>query len=263
MNRLFREQNIVFISLAFILVQACATVEATATATTAAEVGATSIPLSQQVVLTSISFKEQGQSPIYTLSAQTPKLTGSDDPRAQTFNKAVEEIVQHEINYFRENVLTQMPAQPFTSGSFFDVQYTTIFQQGNIWSLKFTFSGYADGAAHPYHYTMTFNFDLERGEALSLADLFPPDSDFLHVISSYCISQLSQRDIGFYGGFQQGAEPLNENYRNWNITSDGLLITFDEYQVAPYAAGPQTVVVPYGELESLINNKSPLAAFSK
>lgn len=263
MNRLFRENNIIFISLAFILVQACATVEATATATTAAEAESTSIPLSQQVLLTSISFKEQGQSPIYTLSAQTPKLTGSEDPRAQTFNEAVDEIVRNEIDYFRENVLTQMPVQPTTSGSFFDAQYTMVFQSGNIWSLKFIFSGYADGAAHPYHYTMTFNFDLERGQVLSLGDLFPPDSDFLHVLSSYCIAQLSQRDIGFYGGFQQGAEPSDENYRNWNITSDGLLITFDEYQVAPYAAGPQTVVIPYSELKSLINNKSPLAAFSR
>jgi hypothetical protein len=263
MNRLFREQHIVFISFAIILVQACATVEAAATATTAAEVSATSIPLSQQVLLTSISFKEQGQSPIYTLTAQTPKLTGSDDPRAQTFNKAVDEIVRNEIDYFRENVLAQMPAQPFSSGSFLDAQYMLVFQHRNIWSLKFIFSGYADGAAHPYHYTLTFNFDLERGQALSLADLFPPDSNFLHKISSYCIAQLSLRDIGFYGGFQQGAEPLDKNYRNWNITADGLLITFDEYQVAPYAAGPQTVVVPYSELASLINTKSPLAAFSK
>lgn len=262
MKRVIQNRQIVFLILVFILLHACIPVEAPPTATVQAAVE-TTIPLSQQVALSSISFREQGQAPIYTITAQTPKLTGSDDPRAQAFNRGVEAILSQEIKYFRENVLAQMPVQSFTVGSSFDAQSTLILQQGNIWSLKFIFSGYADGAAHHYQYSMTFNFDLEGGEELSLGDLFPPDSDFLTVISRYCIAELSKRDIGFYGGFQQGAEPSMENYRNWNITADGLLITFDEYQVAPYAAGPQTVTVPYGELTSLINSKSPLALFSR
>ncbi|MFO7584726.1 MAG: DUF3298 domain-containing protein, partial [Anaerolineales bacterium] len=51
-------------------------------------------------------------------------------------------------------------------------------------------------------------------------------------------------------GFSGGAEPLPENYRNWNLTYEGLLITFDEYQVAPYAAGMQQVLVPFDVLEN-------------
>lgn len=262
MKRAIHHPLIIYLSLGFILVKACSPYEAFPTAAEPTP-EVTAIPLSQQVALTSISFREQGQSPIYHITAQTPKLTGSDDPRAQAFNIGVERIVQQEIDYFRENVLAQMPAQLMTSSSFFDAQYTPVFQQGELWSLKFVFSGYADGAVHPYQYSLTFNFHLERGERLTLGDLFPPDSDFLGLISRYCIAELSRRDIGFYGGFQQGAEPSLENYRNWNITSDGLSITFDEYQVAPYAAGSQMVLVPYGEMASLINSKSPLAAFSR
>jgi hypothetical protein len=40
-----------------------------------------------------------------------------------------------------------------------------------------------------------------------------------------------------------------------------LLITFDEYQVAAYAAGPQTVVVPYSELKGLIDPQGALGNF--
>jgi hypothetical protein len=257
-----QKQQIVFISLVLLL-QACNTVAAAPTNTASAVASVTEIPLSQRVTLTYISFREQGQAPTYTISAQTPKLAGTDDPRAQAFNDGVEKIVLKEIEYFRKNVLAQMPAQSAMSGSSFDVQYTVVLQQGNLWSLKFNFSGYADGAAHPYQYNATFNFDLERGEKLSLGDLFPPDSDFLTVISRHCISELTKRDIGFYGGFQQGAEPTTDNYRNWNIAADGLLITFDEYQVAPYAAGTQTVIIPYSELNPLISSKSPLAVFSR
>lgn len=218
----------------------------------------TPIPLSRQVILTSISFKEEGQAPVYTISAQTPKLAGSDDPRAQEFNKKVEEIIQNEIEYFRKNILAQSTTSTLSTGSFFEEKYTVIFQSEQIWSLKFDFMGYADGAAHPYHYSMTLNYNLEQGKNLSLDDLFKPDSNYLEAVSSYCIFDLSKRDIGFYGGFEQGAEPTPKNYRNWNITTNGLMITFDEYQVAPYAAGAQIVTVPYEELKAIIKPQGTL-----
>jgi hypothetical protein len=262
MKRLHQIKQVVFISVLLFLQTACGTLAAVPTATSAsAFVAATKIPLSQQVMLTFISFKEDGQLPTYTISAQTPMFAGVEDPRIQAFNKAVSELVQHEIGYFRKNVLAQMPAHPISSGSSFDAKYVVIFQGGGVWSLKFDFSGYTDGAAHPYHYSLTFNYDLEQGKKLSMDELFPTDSDYLEALSRYCIAELSKRDIGFYGGFQQGAEPTSDNYRNWNITSYGLLITFDEYQVAPYAAGPQTVTVPYSALTAIINPKGPLAMF--
>jgi hypothetical protein len=262
MKPLRQLQQAMFMGVILFLETACGTLATVPTATSASLLpAATEIPLSQQVMFTFISFKEEGQAPVYTISAQTPMFADIKDERVQTFNNAVSDLVQHEISYFRKNVLTQMPAHPITSGSSFDAKYAVIFQGGGIWSLKFEFSGYADGAAHPYHYSLTFNYDLEQGKKVSMDELFPTDSDYLATLSRYCIAELSKRDIGFYGGFQQGAEPTPENYRNWNITSNGILITFDEYQVAPYAAGPQTVTVPYSELTALINPKGPLAMF--
>lgn len=250
----------VLIIIAFFL-QACGVPVSALTMTPTPTPEPVQIPLSQQVTLTSVSFKEEAQSPLYWITALTPRLIGTDDSRAQDFNKAVDALIQKEIEYFRTNLLAQMPVTPITGGSFFDARHTIISQRGNLWSLKFDFSGYADGAAHPYHYTLTLNYDLEQGAKLSLKDLFPKDSNYLEVIARYCIVELSKRDIGFYGGFQQGAEPTNDNYRNWNVTQDGILITFNEYQVAPYAAGMQTVLVPYSELTTLINRQSPLTVF--
>jgi hypothetical protein len=58
-----------------------------------------------------------------------------------------------------------------------------------------------------------------------------------------------------------GADPLSENYQRWNISNEGLTITFDAYQVAAYAAGPQIVVIPFSALQSIINPQSALALF--
>lgn len=263
MKPLRQIRSALFMSVILFLETACGTLAAAPTATSASAAPvATEIPLSQRVMLTFISFKEEGQAPVYVISAQTPMFADVEDARVQDFNKAVSELVQHEIGYFRKNVLAQMPTHSITSGSSFDARYVVIFQGGDLWSLKFDFSGYADGAAHPYHYSLTLNYDLEQGKKLSIEELFPTESDFLGALSRYCIAELSKRDIGFYGGFQQGAEPTPENYRNWNITSSGIMITFDEYQVAPYVAGPQTVTMPYSQLNSLINPKGPLAMFS-
>lgn len=256
-------KQIVFISTLLFWQSACATLVTIPTATAApALAAATQIPISQQVMLTFISFREEGRAPIYTISAQTPMFADNQDERVQAFNEAVNNLVQHEIEYFRKNVLAQMPVKPLSSGSSFNTTYVVIFQGAGIWSLKFDFSGYADGAAHPYRYSLTLNYDLEHGQKLTMGKLFPADTDYLAAISRYCIAELSKRDIGFYGGFQQGAEPTPDNYRNWNITSDGLLINFDEYQVAPSAAGPQTVTVPYSALSTFINPDGPLAMFS-
>jgi len=248
-----RKQVGFLIGIAFFFVQACGTLAIVPTAVPSPTI--TPIPLSQQVTLTSISFREDGESPMYTITAQTPKLAGSNDPRAQAFNKKTVDLIQGEIEYFRKNILAQISASPNSTGSFFDSKYTVIFQGNNIWSLKFDFMGYADGAAHPYHYSITFNYDLDQGKKLSLDDIFRPDSKYLEVVSSHCIFELSKKDIGFYGGFEHGAEPTPQNYRNWNITPNGLMITFDEYQVAPYAAGAQTVIVPFTELRKFIDVK--------
>src|SRR5690349_2624692 len=130
MKTLSQIQNVVIVGVILFFLQGCVTPTEVPVATV---VVATTIPLSQQVMLTFISFNESGQAPMYVISAKTPLFSGSDDPRVKDFNKEVSDIVQKEIKYFRDNVLAQMPIHPVSSGSFFDAQYELIFQQGNIW----------------------------------------------------------------------------------------------------------------------------------
>jgi hypothetical protein len=221
---------------------------------------ATPIPLSQQVTLVPKLFEETNQSPPFTITSQTPQLAGSDDPRVTAFNQRISDLVEKEVDVWRQGFL-QNPVPPMTSGSFLEVTYTLISQYDEIWSLKFDFHFYSDGAAHPGSYSMTINYDLGRGGELALGDLFLSGSSYLEAISEYCIAELSKQPF-FDGAFTTGADPTLENYRNWNIMPEGLMITFDTYQVAPGAAGPQVVVVPYDRLKSLANPQGPLSGMS-
>ena len=243
--------------LLFVLLTSCAPATSTAAPTLSPTPAQ---PISQSVTLTSTPFSEENQTPVYKITAQIPTLTGSDDPRVLAFNAELKDSVQKEIDAFKKDTLLYTTTPIVSAGSYFNVQYELVGQQGNFWSIKLNMEGYTDGAAHPYHYSSTDNYDLDKGKDIILDEIFLPNSNYLQFISQYCVAELSKRDIGF-DGFHQGADPTVENYRNWNVSDKGLVITFDEYQVAPYAAGPQTVIIPYSVLGTVTNNQSPLTPF--
>ncbi len=218
------------------------------------------IPLYERVRFTTVSASELSDAPKYTITAETPTLEGVDDGRVLEFNVLMQMTVNEMVDGFKADMKDQ-PATPIVAGSSFDVKYELLSPPGYIYSVKFNVMGYTDGAAHPYHFSKTVNFNLETGRAIMLDELFLPGSNYLQVFSDISKADLSARDIGFDPTFFAGADPTPENYKSWNITADGLLITFDEYQVAAYAAGPQTVTIPYGALKDIIDPNGPLGKY--
>jgi len=121
---------------------------------------------------------------------------------------------------------------------------------------------YVNGAAHPGDYSNTLNYDLSIGRYVLLTDIFLPDSNYLETISNYCVNELRKQP--YSDSFSlDGASPTFENYRNWNISNEGFIVTFDTYQVAPGAAGQQVIVIPFEQLRSIINPNGPLQGFVK
>jgi hypothetical protein len=68
---------------------------------------------------------------------------------------------------------------------------------------------------------------------------------------------LWEEDILYLG---EGIPPSPEYFRNWTFDTRGVTITFDEYQVAPYAAGTPSVLIPYWYLAPHIRAGAPLQA---
>ena len=225
----------------------------------------TALPLAQQVTLSTITANESGKAPDYTLQVQIPVLTTAQqdsDPRVKKFNTEVTALIQGATDQFRKG-LAEQPSKPISGGSYFDVRYALISSPGkNFISLQFKIEGMSDGAAHPYHITLSFNYDLEKGEQIKLSQLFLHGVNHLQTIADYCRTELSKRDIGFEG-FSEGADPTDENYAVWNLSPEGLLIVFNEYQVAAYAAGPQSVIIPFEKLDNIINPGEVLAGWRR
>ena len=162
---------------------------------------------------------------------------------------------------------SDLPAE--TGDSTQDIGYEIRYATDDLISVEFSEDSYSRGAAHGNQLTSVLNYDVKNGKKLVLADLFNPKSNYLSVISAYCTRDLKQQaqknkeTMLSDDTIQSGASARTDNYKAWAITRKGLWITFDPYQVAAYAAGPQYVLVPYSALKDIIKADGPLAGLAK
>ena len=187
----------------------------------------------------------------YTIEVAYPKLTG-EDAVSQVFNQTAKELVEHVINFFKKDLenMGELPPDMVSHESSLNIDYEIIHAEDDLISVLFGISIYYAGAAHPSHFTEALNFDLIDSSVAELSSLFKPGTDYLLFLSDYCLGDLQNQGVLEW---EDGALPKQENYRVWNISADGLQITFDPYAVAPYAAGPQQVVIPFDKMSEVLN----------
>ncbi|HEX5082751.1 MAG TPA: DUF3298 and DUF4163 domain-containing protein [Blastocatellia bacterium] len=197
----------------------------------------------------------------YEIETATPRLAGADSARVDNFNQAVGKLVAEVKGVFEETAKADAHDSASAVQNYnLSVSYEITDADKDFISLLFSFNSYL-GGAHPNTNTKSFNYDLNRGSPVKLADLFTPGSNYLNVISGYSIGELKK--IETTSQVESGAGPKIENFHSWNITPFGLQITFDAYQVGPYAVGPHEVVIPYSVLKPIIRPDGLLAQFAK
>jgi len=209
------------------------------------------------------------------IDALYPQLSGSTDARVVKFNSLVKGLVFKKIGEFKKGLVAiaaeeEQPPSDSDMRSDLSVGYSVALANDDLVSVGFSISGYSRGAAHPNSYTEAINYDLKNGQPLKLAELFQPTAAYLKVLSAYCIDDLKKQAKAQGAAaaptenwIQTGAAPKPANYRSWTVTRKGLAITFDPYQVGPYAAGPQYVTIPYATLKEIIKVEGPLGQFVK
>ncbi len=203
------------------------------------------------------SFFEQNKAKMFEISVEYPELSGVAPAVASAFNSLSRTRAMEGVASFRKDMMaltaedlkwTKESGMSNTS----EVSYNVTYADNEVISVSFG-NYYFTGGAHPNSVSFALTFDLKTGRELTLGDLFKPESKYLQVLSSYCVKQLQKElsDMTDDDWIKNGAGPNAENYKSWNLTKKGLIVNFDSYQVAAYAAGPQEVVVPYAELDAM------------
>lgn len=237
----------------------------TSTPTTISAPSNTPTTVTDTLVVVPVRIDEDNQSPRYLIQVEYPHIEGAQGEVVVAFNRGIDDVVLPVVEDFKAQ-LYNPPGPVYTPSSHDDpaginslyLEYQVLNTSNNLLSVLLNFSTYGAGAAHPLPFSGVYNFNIRSASPLRLADLFTPGTDYLGRLAELSEADLRRQDRL---EFTEGLQPIEGNYKSWNITNDGLRITFDPYQVTSYAMGYQTVTIPYNSLKDIIAMQGPLAVF--
>jgi len=111
------------------------------------------------------------------------------------------------------------------------------------------------GGAHGNYETIGRTYDVASGKELQITDILTDPEGFYDKAFEYIIAYLEEN----YGEvlFQDYVETVRTDTfgrtpASWYLDSTGIVVDYQPYQIAPYAAGMQSVTLPYDEFASYI-----------
>ena len=108
---------------------------------------------------------------------------------------------------------------------------------------------YFTGGAHPNYGIKTIKYTIIF---IDIDDLIYMDKDILNKLSIYSREYFSNNDMFndkvVFDMMIDGTKSIKDNYKYFNITSDGLIIYFNRYQIAPYYYGDYSITISYNYL---------------
>lgn len=129
------------------------------------------------------------------------------------------------------------------------------FRNDNVVVLSFISDGYT-GGAHGFWVNSFYNFSLASGKVLELDDFLKPgfETELNKLIDRQFRkdNNLSQTEDLTTGAWL--FENKIEYNNNFAFTKDGLLFFYNQYEIAPYAAGTIEVLIKYEDLSDLISD---------
>lgn len=152
----------------------------------------------------------------------------------EVLNETIFNKMEEYVNSFRIN-LGDFSVQP-------DFLYTLIitykeYTYKDYLSYAFYIETYT-GGAHPNHEIWTVTYDKVGDKLVDIYDLMAMDSDILEIFSKVSREELLRnKNIVNSSMMMEGTKPLADNFSNFAFSSDGLLLFFSQYQVAPYSSG--------------------------
>ena len=159
-----------------------------------------------------------------------------------------------------EHVTKDMPMGNWYS--YYEMANNTLeYNAKGIVSFQVAFENYT-GGVHPSHAYTNHTFSLELGKEIVEDDIFMDgfQKELAKIIVDYLVQQnklkepIELENIGF---FSVDEIVPNENFL---IKEDGLLYTFNEYEIAAYALGRINVFLPYGKIRHLFREGNPITS---
>jgi hypothetical protein len=172
--------------------------------------------------------------------------------KSALLNETIVNFIDAQEDDFKDNI-SGLGDISSASGSL-DISYRSYISD-KIVSLNFDVNT-DTGGAHGNLMTVAFNYDKDLNKILLTEDIFSDQANYLVQLSNLVkpLLKIELEKLQFQDDtwLETGAGALENNYKQFVFTKDGLTFFFDPYQVAPYAAGAQEITLPYQSLSSLL-----------
>jgi len=223
------------------------------------------------------TVEEQNATVKYSITVRYPQLHGQLAPAvADKLNAAIADMVLPDIVGLKQNAVDEAawaaknPSEAaqlaVDQSSFLNAEYEIPYLTNDLISVRMRFETYSGGAAHGMSYTRVLNARLKDGETIDTEGLFIDGKQGLQWLSQYCASDLKGQYGADYEALKSfidyGTAPTADNFTSVSLEPGGLVVSFDPYQVGPYAAGPREVSVPAGDVQSMLTVTLSPEAFS-
>ncbi len=127
------------------------------------------------------------------------------------------------------------------------VDYQVTYNQNCAISLYFDQYEYA-GGAHGLTIRSSDTWNLIKSKKIELNDVFVYRNGLRDYLVETIISQIEEENKqGNNNYFEDYRKLVNENLKlnNFYLTPEGVVLYFQEYDIAPYASGLTTFLIPY------------------
>ena len=168
----------------------------------------------------------------YTIDATYPQF---DIP---SVDAAIKSTVDAGLNEFRS--YPPNPPDSSTPKNSLIEKFDHVYQGPEVVSVSLLVSE-DTGGAHPNTSIITVNVDPRTGHVLTLDDTLALVGKTLPQVASLSQSQVTAA-IGADEIFADGFAATPDNFSTFRVDKDLVTFVFNNYQVAPYSAGPQQAV---------------------
>ncbi|MDE5833724.1 MAG: DUF3298 and DUF4163 domain-containing protein [Desulfovibrio sp.] len=166
-------------------------------------------------------------------------------------NSAILAFVKEMAADFEEDIRIEAGEEKPSSYEMWESHGSYVLEYANPDVVTVVFSIYSySGGAHGMLLLRCLNFNLQTGEEFAFDTIFGDPEKALGILSELSITRLRAElgDEADEDMISYGASPEKSNFNNLILRHDGVAVQFQPYQVAPWAAGPQTVQIDLKEL---------------
>jgi hypothetical protein len=221
-----------------------------------------------------LQMKENSEEYLYSFNVEYPQVETGDSTADAETNLSISAFVTLTLQRFRAEAMArkaekdEMKRYSNMAWDDLSISHNVSLYTADLLSIEFQLSSYYAMAAHPNTHTRTLNYRLHPSLQLELKDIFKPSSDYLHLLSQYCVTDLhTQQPLRWYDPTKRamelknredewitlGAAPNPGNYEKFVLVRGGIRVFFDPYQVGSYAEGRYEVFIPSNVLAPVLD----------